>query len=95
MLVELKKLKVINEGYKRVISLDKIYVNSSHIISVTDYSGANDFLLSEGSSEYANHSFSLVKVSAGQTSQDFIILGSSEQIFSKLSPKSEKALLNE
>ena len=95
MLVELKKLKIVNEGYKRVVSLDKIYVNVDHIISVTDYSGVNDFLLSEGSPEYANRSYSLIKINTGQSSQDVIVLGTSEHIYSQLATNKGKLLLNE
>ena len=53
MLVQLKKLNIINEGYNRTsISLDKVYINPSHIISVIDYDGAREFLLREGCPVY-------------------------------------------
>ena len=45
MLVEIKKLNIINEGYNRKIFLDKIYINSDKIVSITDYEGAENFFL--------------------------------------------------
>lgn len=94
MLVELKKLNIINEGYKRVVSLDRIYVNPSHIISVRDYDNANDFLLQEGMHNYANNKFSLVRMSNVSTVEEVIVLGSSEDIYNSIQKPSSRELLN-
>ena len=94
MLIELKKLVIVNEGYKRNISINKMYINSDHIISITDYDGAKQFLLSEGSEYWANESFSLVKVSNLNKSEDIIVLGSSQDIFSKFNETKKGNLLN-
>ena len=59
VLVELKKLNIINDGYNRKVSLDKMYVNTDHIISITDYVNINGYLLSE---EFSKKSFSLLKI---------------------------------
>jgi len=93
MLVELKKLKIMNEGYKRNISLDKIYVNSNNVISIVDYFGAHSFLLREGADKYLDRSFSLVKISEGNEVSQIIALGTAEELYSNFnSPK--KGLLN-
>ena len=94
MLIELKKLVIVNEGYKRNISINKMYINSDHIISITDYDGAKQFLLSEGSEHWANENFSLVKVSNLNKSEDIIVLGSSQDIFSKFNEIKKGILLN-
>tara|TARA_E500000331_G_scaffold333066_1_gene356930 strand:- start:2149 stop:2436 length:288 start_codon:yes stop_codon:yes gene_type:complete len=94
MLIELKKLIIVNEGYKRNISLNKMYINSDHIISITDYNGAKQFLISEGSQEFVNESFSLIKISNLNKSEDIIVLGSSQEIFSKFNETKKGVLLN-
>ena len=95
MLVQLQKLEILNEGYKREISLKKIFVNSSHVVSIRDYIGAKQFLLSEGNSDYDNSNFSLVKILNGMDVEEVIVLGTSEQIYDHFAPKSGKKLLNE
>mgnify|MGYP001269550457 CR=1 FL=1 len=95
MLVEVKTLKVENEGYRRTISLDKIYVNSNNIVSIVDYEGASNFLLRENS-QYSNESFSLIKINEGGRVRDLIAFGSAEQLFSSFSGNpSGKRLLND
>lgn len=94
MLVELKKLNIINEGYKRVVSLDRIYVNPSHIISVRDYSNANEFLLREGEQVYSDNRFSLLRISTGSTVEDLIVLGTSEEIYRQVRKTPKKEILN-
>jgi hypothetical protein len=93
MLVELKKLKIMNEGYKRSISLAKIYVNLNNVISIVDYSGAHDFLLREGADKYLDRSFSLVKVSEGHTVSEIIALGTAAELHSSFN-SSKKGILN-
>ena len=95
MLVELKKLNIVNEGYKRIISLDKIFVNPNHVISVRDYAGATEFLLSEGSDYYSKKKFSLVSINYGKGTEEIIALGSSEDLFLAFQNKTEKRLLND
>ena len=92
MLVEISKLEIINEGYKRNISLSKVYVNPNHIISIRDYDGVNKFLLSENASAYANKKYSLVKVNNVNGTEEIIALGTSEQIQASLT--NTKKLLN-
>jgi hypothetical protein len=95
MLVELSKLNIVNEGYKRGVSLDKIYVNPSHVISIRDYTGANQFLLSEGISKYTDESFSLVKMNNIKGAEEVIVLGTSKEIYEAFNSASGgKGLLN-
>ena len=97
MLVEIKRLNIINEGFKRKISLDKIFINSQHIISIRDYHGAKEFLLSEGSGEYAKNNFSLLKINNGKGVEEVIALGSSEELYVSFKQPTQKGkrLLNE
>ena len=94
MLVEIKKLHIINEGYNRKIFLDKIYINSDKIVSITDYEGAENFLLTE-QSKFSNQKFSLVRVGYGDKTEDIIAFGSAEQIFSSLQNKAGKQVLHD
>ncbi len=79
MLIKLKKLVVKSTGYKRTVNIEEIFINSSSIMSVSNYSGVKDFLLQEGS-EFSQQDFSLVKVTDGRHSESIIALGSAEQI---------------
>ena len=92
MLVEINKLEIINEGYKRNISISKVFVNPSHIISIRDYDGINKFLISENASKYVNKKYSLIKVNNVNGTEEIIALGTSEQI--QLSLTNTKKLLN-
>lgn len=95
MLVELKKLNIINEGYNKIkVNLEKVYVNSEHIISIRDYHGAKEFLLSEGPEEFAYNEYSLVRVNNISGPEEIIALGSSESLFSKLNNVNSKRILN-
>jgi hypothetical protein len=96
MLIELKKLNIINEGYKRKIFLDRIYINSAHVVSIKDYEGVRKFLLSEGIQDHITDSFSLVKVNSGREVEEIIVLGKSQDLFKSFSsapPK--KRILND
>ena len=93
MLVELKKLNIVNEGYRRSIFLDRIFVNPSHIISIRDYDGAKDFLISENN-KYADRRFSLVKMNNVNGVEEIIALGSSQELHESFGKKKEKVLLN-
>ena len=94
MLVELKKLNIINEGHKRKISLDKIYINSDKIVSIVDYEEVEKFLIME-QSNYSDQKFSLVKIGHGDKTEDIIALGTAEQIFTNLRPKNKKQILHD
>ena len=66
MLIELRKLNIENTGYKRVITIDKIYVNESHIVSISGYQKIKDFLILEKEISYSETDFSLVKINSGK-----------------------------
>jgi len=85
MLVELKKLNIVNEGYKRAISISRIYINPTHVLSVKDYVGAREFLISEGADQFAQRDFSLVKMSHGDRIEEIIALGTSEEVYKAFS----------
>ena len=80
MLIRIKRLLIENEGYKRNIYLKDFYINSSSIISISDYTGANDFLLRE-ESNFSRDKFSLIKVNQGNKYEDVIAHGSAEEIY--------------
>tara|TARA_B100001094_G_C18184946_1_gene803176 strand:- start:2247 stop:2537 length:291 start_codon:yes stop_codon:yes gene_type:complete len=95
VLVELKKLNITNEGYKRSATLSKIYVNPAHVISIRDYTHASDFLLNEGLTHYSQETFSLVKMNNIKGIEEVIVFGSSEEIFEAFhQPGLGKGLLN-
>ena len=81
MIFPVKRLMIENSGYKRDISLKTIYINSTKIISITDYDGVTDFLLREKSS-LQDKSFSLIKLN--NVSEDIIALGAASQIYSTI-----------
>ena len=95
MLVEIKRLLIENDGYNRNVSLQRIYVNSSSIVSISDYHGAQNFLLRENS-RLANESFSLIKVNEGGKTEDIIAFGSADQIYTSIDHnRPGKRLLND
>ena len=95
MLVELKRLLIENDGYNRNISLQRIYVNSSSIVSISDYHGASVFLLRENSN-LAQDSFSLVKINEGGQTEEIIAYGSAETLYTSIGKtNSGKRLLND
>ena len=95
MLVQLKKLNIIDEGYNRTsISLDKVYINPSHIISVIDYDGAREFLLREGNLTNSEDRFSLLKLSTANKVEEIIVLGTSEQVYNQIQSHPGRELLN-
>ena len=94
MLVKIKKLLIENDGYRRNVSLQDIYVNSGNIISISDYKGAESFLLRENS-KFSNERFSLIKLEEGNKTQDIIAFGSAEQIYSALKSGPGRQLLND
>ena len=95
MLVEIKRLLIENDGHNRNVSLQRMYINSNSIISISDYEGAQKFLLRENS-KLSHESFSLVKVSKGGTTEDIIAYGSAEQIYTAIGTNTTgKQLLND
>ena len=94
MLVKIKKLLIENDGYRRNVSLQDIYVNSGNIISISDYHGAENFLLRENS-KLSKESFSLIRLEEGNKTQDIIAFGSAEQIYSSLGKNNGKQVLND
>ena len=95
MLVEIKKLLVENDGYNRSVSLQRMYINSNNIVSISDYHGARKFLLSENS-RLSTENFSLVKINEGGTVDSVIALGTSKQLYNKFnSSPSGKTILND
>jgi len=94
MLIEIKRLLIENDGYNRNVSLQRMYINSASIISISDYHGAQKFLLRENS-RLSEESFSLVKINEGGKTEDIIAYGSAEQIFTVIGSNTGKQLLND
>jgi len=94
MLLKIRQLVIENRGYKRNIVSKNIYINSASIISFSDYSGADNFLLSESSS-YSKDNFSLIKVSQGNEIEDIIAFGTADSIYSELNKPVGSKLLND
>ena len=95
MLVQIKRLLIENDGYKRNVTLQRMYVNSSSIVSISDYDGASNFLLRENS-RFAKEKFSLIKINEGGRIDEVIAFGSADQIFTSIgSNQSGKRLIND
>ena len=95
MLLKVRQLVVENLGYKRSITHKNIYIKIDNIVSISDYNGAEDFLLSEGS-EYSSDKFSLIKVNEGQQVEYVIAFGDAEEIYSEIrGDLSGKRILND
>jgi hypothetical protein len=84
MLVEMKKLVIENTGYKRSVSLSSTFINTDKIIEISDYFGAHDFLLTEGSA-LSKEKFSLLKIDLGSSTEEIIVLGDAKGLFEKCS----------
>ena len=94
MLLKIKQLIIENEGYKRRITARNIFVNSANIVSISDYHGATDFLLTEEST-FSKEQFSLVKVSQGASATEIIAFGTAESIHSEINESlTKKELLH-
>ena len=95
MLVEIKRLLIKNDGYRRDVSLQKMYLNSGNIISISDYHGAENFLLKENSN-LSKENFSLIKLSEGNAVEEIIAFGTAEQLYTIIGQKTTgKRLLND
>jgi hypothetical protein len=94
MLVEIRRLLIENDGYNRSVSLQRMYVNSNSIVSISDYHGAQNFLLQE-KSKFAKDKFSIVKLNEGGRIEEIIAHGSAEQIYGSIGTSTSKRLLND
>lgn len=95
MLLKLRQLIVENLGYKRNITSKNIYINSNNIISIADYTGVSDFLLSEGS-QFSKDSFSLIRISNGNKTEEVIAFGEADSIYSLAKgEQNQRRLLND
>jgi len=90
MLARLKKLNLVNEGYKRVSYISDIFLNTNNIVSIVDYQEINDFLIKEENNDHAKKSFSLVKVNEGNNIQELIILGTAKEVYASINSSTEK-----
>lgn len=93
MLLEIVKLNIKNEGFKRDISLSKVYINTNNIISVSDYHGAKPFLQEE-KSNLSEERFCLVRISNGSHYEDIIVKDSAENISDRIASKTKKGLIH-
>ena len=75
-----------NDGYRRSVKTEDLYINSSSIISVSDYEGAHQFLIREKQEEFSNDQFSLLKVSYGTEIETMIIFGTAESVYRQSFP---------
>jgi hypothetical protein len=95
MLLKIKQLVVENQGHRRAITHKSIYLNSTSIISIVDYDGANNFLLAEKSS-FSGSKFSLIKISHGSKTDDVIAFGTADSLYSEIKQEiSGPQLLND
>ena len=96
MLVKIQKLHVLNEGYKTSIAFDTVFINSKHIISIRDYSGAPE-LISEIKSNDESLPFGccLIKINNITGPEEIIALGTSEDLFAKINNTSGPRILND
>ena len=93
MLIEIRKLNIINNGYTRKVSLDKVYINPANVVTIKDYSAAKDFLLQEAGPDYSEKQFSLIRICLGQKVEEIIALGTAEDIYNTFH-KTDRTLLN-
>jgi len=93
MLLEITKLNIKNEGFKRDISLVEMYVNTRSIVSVSDYAGAQPFLEEEGSS-LSTEPFCLLRVNNGSHYEDIIVKGTAAMISDRIASNTKKGLIN-
>ena len=83
MLIKLKTLIVENQGYKRSTSSKEVYVNTNHIVSISDYAAIEEFLLVENLNQ-AGDKFCLVKVAEGSGTKEYITFGTSHGVYGKI-----------
>jgi|TARA_B100001094_G_scaffold327093_1_gene384509 hypothetical protein len=95
MLLKIRQLVIENQGHKRNIVPKNIYINSDNIVSITDYRGADHFLLSE-KSKFSKERFSLLKVTHGNKIEDIIAFGTAESIYSEATEhRNGRSILND
>lgn len=93
MLLEITKLSIKSEGFRRDISLVEMYVNTSSIVSVSDYAGAKPFL-EEEDSPLSAESFCLLRISNGSHYEDIIVKGTAAMISDRITSNTKKGLIN-
>lgn len=93
MLLEVKKLNITNNGYKREVSLSKVFINMDHIISISDHN-IEQFLINEANGNFSDKSFSLLKISNVNSTEEMIVVGTSEEIFRLTQPSDQKGILH-
>ena len=94
MLVEVKKLNIINNGYRREVSISKVFINVDHIISISDHSNIKQFLINEANGNLSDKNFSLLKISNVNSTEEMIVVGTSEEIFKSTQSSDEKGILH-
>ena len=94
MLVEVRKLNIVNDGYNRKVSSHKIYINSDNIISISDYDGVKNFLISESAEKYKSQDFSLIRFKHGEKIEDIIVFGTASEVYSSISKSPTGGILH-
>ena len=84
MLEKFERIKVSNNGSKRVFSLEPIFINVNKIISVLDTDQMLEVLKVEDSN-LCEKSFSILSWTHGDTVKESIVVGSAESIYCALS----------
>lgn len=95
MLVKIKKLNILNDGYSMKVSLDGMYVNVNHIVSISDYNQVKNFLLQEKTIIKESENFSLLKVLTAGKVEEIIVLGTSEELYSSFNKTTGPRILND
>ena len=95
MLKKFERITVVNDGSKRLFSLEPIFINTNKIISLLDTDSLSETLKEEGS-QLCEKDFSILTWSHGNTTRESIVIGSAESISQTLLAKSssQRELLN-
>tara|TARA_Y100000289_G_C3914517_1_gene146624 strand:- start:1003 stop:1293 length:291 start_codon:yes stop_codon:yes gene_type:complete len=95
MLLKIKQFIIENKGFKADFVFKDVYINSSKIVSISDYAGIKEFLTAENPN-YSNLNFSIVKLDDGNRTEEIIALGTAESIYSEVSSgfSGKKQILN-
>ena len=95
MLVKIKKLNIMNDGYSMKVSLDGMYVNVNHIVSISDYNQVKNFLIQEKTIIKESENFSLLKLLTAGKVEEIIALGTSEELYSSFNKTTGPRILND
>lgn len=95
MLEKFERLRVTNDGSKRVFSLESIFINVNKIISLLDTDKMSEVLKTE-KSRLSEEDFSILTWTHGKDIRESVVVGSAESISRSLSVSTpyEKELLN-